>query len=326
MNKASGRALKERGGSKKNRSSAKTATSVHEQKSAIAGPLKLSRRALKLLNVNRPIFIRLSLLFWALLMLSSGLTEQAQYASLSEATKEAVSIIGGHGERTLTAIGILLSSVMTGSLTSVLSETQLIGRIALYGLLWLVVVWLMRHLVAGAKVGLRDGLYNGGAPVVPSILIGLVGVVQLLPLALTVTLFSALSATGALNQGLIAGLMVIASLALTVVTVYWLSSTLFALIVATIPGTYPGAALRSARTVIKGRRLTVFLRLLWLSGAILLASALITLPMVVLDATLGLMNAFVFIAVWQLLGVATALFGSVYLYLLYREVIDERAD
>lgn len=292
----------------------------------LPGYWRFSREAWELVWTHRQLFSRLVLIVWIGLSLVSLTAEQTQYASLSEATHEAVRGLPEGSYRALAATGVLFSSVLSGSLTSVLSEGQHVARAALYLMLWLVMVWLLRHLLTGSTMKVRDGLYNAGAPLIPVLLIVLLGMVQLLPLALTVSLFAALLTTGALSQTLIIGLMSIVSIALSVATLYWLSGTFFAAIIATIPGTYPVAALRSARAVITGYRGRVLLRMAWLGFVLLVAFTAVMLPILFIDGVFSITSPLLVASLSHLLSAVLAIYASTYVYLLYRKIIDGRTE
>lgn len=275
---------------------------------------------------QRRLFLRLALLAWGVLMVMRGIQEISQYNALSDATHDAVATIPDGFMRVMVATGILLSSTLTGSLSSGLGEGQAFASWLVTLLLWLTVVWLIRHLLAGTKITIRDGLYNSGAPLISTVLVIGYGIIQLLPLALLVAFFSALSNTGAFSHPFVTLLMVMLSLGLAVVTVYWLTTTFMALIITTIPGTYPMAAIRSARSVAKGYRATVLLRLLWL-GLLIGSVTVITLGIATLiDATSGLSNGFIVVVLAEFLTVTGLIYASAYIYQLYRRIIDERAD
>ena len=111
---------------------------------------------------------------------------------------------------------------------------------------------------------------------------------------------------------------------LPALTFYWLAGTVFAAVIVTLPGTYPWAALRSARQVIAGYRRGVVLRLLWLGFVVSFVMFIVLFPIVLLDAFTGYrLSGFVVVAS-QLLGVALFIYSAAYVYLLYRGVIDER--
>ena len=264
-------------------------------------------------------------LAWLVMIAVVGLAQQSEYADLSAATHDAVSVIQNGAGQFAATTGILLSSVMTGSLNAAISDMQQLSYVGICFFIWLVTVWLVRHLHAGARVTVRDGLYNAGAPIISTLFVAGVGMLQLIPLAVIVTLFAAVQATGVANHAIVAGVMLVIALLSSVATLYWLTATIFALIIVTIPGTYPLAALRSARVLVRGHRLPLLARTAAAIIAAVLAVTIGLLPLVLLDAGTGLSAASVFIAVFDALVIAAIMIVTIYLYVLYRSMIDARA-
>jgi hypothetical protein len=192
------------------------------------------------------------------------------------------------------------------------------------------VVWLLRALLAGQKPRLRDGLYNAGAPIVPTLLVTLVLVVQLLPLAVVSIGYSAATASGLLSGGIEAMLFWTAALLLTVLSLYWATSTFMALIVVTLPGMYPLQALKSAGDLVVGRRVRILWRLLWILLLIAVIWSVIMIPTIIGDAWLksvvpALAGVPLVPIILLLLGSVTIVVLAAYVYLLYRKVVEDDA-
>lgn len=293
---------------------------------AIPGTLALIRQVKILVAAHRQVFLRLFGLTWLALFVAVGFTQQAEYADLSAATREAVSTLPEGAARNAAAIGVLLSSVMTGALAASQGEGQNLIHTSLLFLLLLVAVWMIRHLHSGSAVSVRDALYNAGAPVVSSLAVAAIGVVQLVPLAVVVTVLAAVLSTGAMTNTLLAASVVMLILIASVATLYWLTGTIMAFFVVTIPGTYPWAALQTARQLIKGFRLAVLGRILWLFCLSVVLMTVVMLPLVMADITLGLDMSYTIALVIQALSVLIAMLSVAYLYFLYRSIIDVRTD
>jgi hypothetical protein len=229
---------------------------------------------------------------------------------------------GGIGSASL----LFLSSV-SGSLQS-LSEAQQVysGLIIIMG--WLTVVWLLRNILAGHKVKVRDGVYNAGAPIIPTLMIVLLAFVQLLPFALALIGYSAASSTGLLNGGVEAMLFWIFAALMTGLSLYWVTSTFFALIIVTLPGMYPYKAIRVAGDLVVGRRLRVLMRLLWMALVVALTWIIVMIPLILFDGWIkGLwptVNWLPIVPIMLLiLNTFTVIWVSSYVYLLYRKVVDD---
>lgn len=278
-----------------------------------------------MLRDNRAVFGRLVTLATIVSLLLTGVTTYTYYTGLTQATDEVAGQLSAGVFRTFVEVGALTISVTSGAASSSLTEAQQVFVTLFYLLLWLMTVWLLRHLLSGNAVKLRDGLYNAAAPLISTCLVALAAAVQVLPFALIVGLIAAISSTGAASGflWLILGVAVVALFA--ALTLYWLAGTVFAGVIVTLPGTYPWAALRSARQVVAGYRRDVVLRLLWLGLLVSVAMFVAVVPVVLLDVASGYRLSLFVVLTSQLVGAALFVYGSAYVYILYRGVIDERS-
>lgn len=289
----------------------------------LPGYIEFTKSVLGVLRQYRTVFLRFMFVMLVVLFLTAGLSQQGVYSELTQSVG-LVSQQSTGALKPLVEVTALFTSIASGTLSSTLSESQQLYMALTYLLAWLTMVWLLRHLMAGNNVSLRDGLYAAGAPLISTLLIGFIAVVQLLPLAIVAALVSALSSAGILGGWLMipGTLLLLGTFGLAL---FWLTTTLFAAIIATIPGTYPLAAFRSARELVKGYRLAVIKRSLWLLLINVVAAIVLLVPVILLDAALGYPFSLV-VTLWSsLVGVALFMYSTSYLYLLYREVIDERA-
>ena len=225
---------------------------------------------------------------------------------------------------------LLLTSVTTG-LTGELSEGQQIaaGFFSLY--IWLTVVWLLRNIVSGKKVKLRDGLYSAGSPILSTFLLFMVLIIQLVPMAIVIIIAQAGWQSGFIQEGVVsmaAGL----GLALVVVaSLYWVVSTFFALVIVTLPGMYPFRALAIAGDLVIGRRLRLLYRVIWLLLTVVSTWVVVMIPTIVLD---GLLKSRFDQIAWVpivpamllLMTTITVIWCASYIYMLYRKVVDDDAS
>lgn len=180
----------------------------------------------------------------------------------------------------------------------------------------LAVVWSYRQLLAGHRIRIRDGFYQGMQPFVPVLLVLLVVLVQFLPLIIGIWLYTALVSGGiVINafQQIGAGLL---AFGLACLSIYWLCSSLFALYIAALPGMTPMRALRSSRELVRYRRWPLLRKLVFLPLLLLIVGALIMLPFILFAAL---------IAQWVFFVLSTLALAAVhaYLYTLYRELIND---
>lgn len=226
--------------------------------------------------------------------------------------------------------GLVLLSVTTSGLSGQLTEAQKIAASFFSLYVWLTVVWLLRNIMTGKRIKLRDGLYNAGAPILPTFLLFLVLLIQLVPMALVIIVASAGWQSGFIQEG---AASMAAGLGLTLVVVaslYWVVSTFFALVIVTLPGMYPFRALTIAGDLVIGRRLRLVYRIVWLFLTIISWWVVIMIPIILLDSFLkSKFEQIVWMPVVPMFALIMTTFTIVwtasYVYLLYRKVVDDDA-
>jgi len=280
---------------------------------------------------HRKIFLPLAVVYALLSSVLIGIGSQDTYSTLTDTLSETGSEIfkGNVGE--IGKAGLLFVSIAGSGLSGTPTESQQIYTILLALLIWVTTVWLLRNLLANHKVRMRDGLYSAGSPIVATFLVSLLFIIQLIPLALATIGYSAATVSGLLNGGVAALLFWIFAGLLGVLSLYWVTSTFFALIIVTLPGMYPLQALRTAGDMVVGRRLRILLRLLWMGLVIVVAWIIVTIPFILLDAGIknlwpGLESLPIIPIVLLVLGVVSFIWTASYVYLLYRKVVDDDAN
>lgn len=183
-------------------------------------------------------------------------------------------------------------------------------RFILLVIISLAVIWTIRRLLSGEKARIRDGFYVGMYPLVPFILVFLVISLELIPIAIGTYLFSIVGASG----GVEIILWSLVLLGLVILTLYMLSSSIFALYIACLPDMQPIAALKSAVQLVRRRRVTVVSRLLALPLLLVIGFGLIMLPVIMWLTPLSAATFFILLMV-------TLPVVHIYLYLLYRDLL-----
>jgi len=227
--------------------------------------------------------------------------------------------------------GLLFLSSVSGGLSQELTELQQALAVILVLFTWQTSVWLLRNMLAGHKVKLRDGLYSASAPMLATLIVAIVLLVQLLPFGLAIIGYSAAVSTGLLTGGVEAMMFWIAAGLLTVLSLYWITSTFFALIIVTLPGMYPFKAVKIAGDLVIGRRLRILSRLLWMSIVVSISWAIILIPIILINSWVnGMWAAANWVPVVPvailILSTATVIWVSSYVYLLYRKVVADDAE
>ncbi len=285
-----------------------------------------------LLWVHRKLFLKVVATYAVITAVFVGISSQDTYSQLSEVlTSTSAGVFsGGWGE--VGKAGLLLFSGITGSFAPQMTELQQLYSVLLFLLLWLTTVWLLRVILSGKyHPKLRDGLYNAGAPIVPTAIIFLLLLVQLIPLALAFIGVNVAFATDFLSNGVVGMVFWVVVLLLGVLSTYWISSTVMALVIVTLPGMYPWQAIRTAGDLVIGRRIRILLRFVWLSFTIMIIWLLFMVPIVI--ASNALVSWIPSLSWVPIVPIALVLVTSslsvctaTYVYLLYRKVVADDAS
>ena len=295
------------------------------------GYWSFSAYTFKTLRSNKKTFLLLALVYAVLTILLVGMASQDTYSTLiSTLTQTSGDAFKGNLGQ-IGQAGLLLLTIMSVGISQTLTEGQQIYATIIALLTWLTTVWMLRNILAGKRVKLRDGLYNASSPILSTFIVALVLVVQLIPVALALIGYSAASATGLLNNGVEAMLFWIVAGLLSVLSLYWITSTIIALVVVTLPGMYPFRAIKTAGDLVIGRRVRIMMRLLWMAFLALLTWVVVMLPIILLVTWLNnlwpaLQNVPIIPFVIVALSSLTIVWAASYVYLLYRKVVADDAD
>lgn len=222
---------------------------------------------------------------------------------------------------------LLLSTITTGGLDPGTDDVGVVFTVILFLVIWLVTIFLLRHIYAKNKIKLRDALYNALGPIISTLLVFVVVCIQAIPIMLVAITYSAAVSTGFLSTPFYALVYFIFAALMCIWSIYMLSSSLIALIAVTAPGVYPMKALGIASDLIAGRRTHLIVRILYLIFVVAAIYTVVMLPIILLD--LLLKSAWEFLAGWPIVPfflIATTCFVFVYvatyLYRYYRWLID----
>lgn len=276
------------------------------------GVRNLTVQSARTLWQYRGLFLGITLIYGLLnLVLAQGLAGAADVSSLKESLGE---VFSGHLGFVPTSLGVFV--LMLGSAGNTTSQVAGTYQLFLAIVASLAVVWALRQVSSGSLPRIRDAYYRGMYPLVPFLLVLTVVGLQLLPMILGSTLY-----VTAINNGIavfavekILWALLFGVLAL--LSLYMLTSSLFALYIATLPDMTPMKALRSARELVRYRRWTVLRKILWLPVVLMVAALVVMLPVIIL---VPLLAKWVFF----LLTMAALTAGHTYMYTLYRELLRE---
>lgn len=272
----------------------------------------------------------LMIVIYAFIMVALGaITSQDTYTIIDGLLRSSTNDLFGRGIGQIGQAGVIALSAFASSAGSLTPDQHVYLVLSLI-FAWLATVWLLREILLGRKPRLRDGLYNSGAPVLAMIGVILVLIVQLLPIGVVALAYAALSSFGVLDGGFGGMLFWLIVAVIVTLVLYWITSTIIALVVVTLPGMYPLRATKLAGDLVVGRRLRIMLRLLWGLVLIVLTWVAILILAILIDNWIGLfwptVNSF---PVVPYVGALVTAYGVVwyaaYVYLFYRKIVDDHA-
>lgn len=284
----------------------------------------------KTLWSRRKLFALLALTYAIITTATIGIASQDTYTTLTDTLRDTSAELLDGDLAKLEEAGLLFVTAVTGGISQELTEVQQVYALIVGLLTWLTTVWLLRSILAGRMVKLRDGIYNAGAPIISTALVVFVVLMQLLPLALALIGYAAATGSGLLAGGVEAMLFWVAFALLAGLSLYWITSTLIALVVVTLPGMYPLEAVKIAGDLVVGRRLRILYRLLWMVLMIALTWVVVMLPIILIDMWVkGLWDAIYWVPIIPvallIMSTLSIIWAAAYIYLLYRRIVDDDA-
>lgn len=280
------------------------------QPQPIVSVWRITRRTASILWQHKVLFLGLALIYGVLNLLLvrgfSGGTDVSQIKSdLSEVFKGNVGALAS-------SMSIFVTLVSTSGNTS--SSTGGAYQLFVVLVMSLAVIYALRMTLANEIIRLRDAFYQGMYPLIPFLLVLLVVALQCLPFLLGATIYNIAVSTGIAGDVGEQALWGILFLLLAGASVYMLCSSLFALYIVTLPGMTPMKALRSARELVRFRRWPIIRKLFFLPLVLLVAAAVIMLPVILVLPVLAQWLFFLL----TMIGLVAM---HAYMYVLYRELL-----
>jgi len=237
--------------------------------------------SLRQLYRNKRLFLGIIAVYGLLYVLFvKGLSANFQLGTLRQSLNDALgSELGTLGT------GVALYGLLLGSAGSGETATAGTYQTTILVLVSLAVIWALRQTFAEPKqLRIRDSFYRGMYPLVPFLLTGMIILLQLLPALIMGSLYSVVQsnglATNALQQ-IIAAILLLGGLLLSL---YWVSSSLFALYIVTLPHGVPLGSLKAAKKLVRFRRAEVIRKVIFLPLILLLTSAIVLIPLIIFIA------------------------------------------
>ncbi len=279
-----------------------------------AGPLPSSRilvrKTLNLLKITwRPVLI-LSIVFTLFqIFLVRGFQSPLNVKDFKSSVSEIFEGQISNWEIAPAAIGALFSSQGSAN-----SETSGLYNSILILMFSLMFIWIFRQKLAGNKFTTLQAVYR--SPYSLTVVLGVLIVIglQMIPFAIGSTLFSIVMQNGIAVGGLEKAIWWLFLGSTGLLSAYMISSSIFGLYAASLPEMTPMKALRSARNLVRYRRIVVLSKFVVFAMFVALIFAGIMLPLIFfLPVAAG----------WTFLALTILLLPTLhaFIYTLYRELL-----
>jgi hypothetical protein len=285
----------------------------HVRRPKLSSVWFLTKQAALVLWRNKKLFLGI-ILFYALLnlILVQGFASSSDVTSFHSALEKTIhGNIGGVGP------GIAIFAILAGSSSSGTTGATGAYQVMLLLIVSLALIWSLRQVIGSdSKIRIRDAYYKGIYPLVPFILVLLVIGLELLPFLIGGALYGIVIGNGIAASIIEKILWTLFFGGAALISLFLISSSIFALYIVTLPEMTPLKALRSARELVRYRRWVLLVKILYLPLMLGIVMGLILAPIVILVTSL---TQWVFFALSML---ALAAVHS-YMYTLYRELLNE---
>lgn len=289
-----------------------TGTRRIKQPLVLPNVYQLTKTAALTIWEHKGLFAGLTVVYGLLnLILVQGITGGNDLKDLKETLDQAFT---GNFGSLVSGLGVF--TVLVGSAGNASDGTAGTYQLFLAIIASLAIIWGLRQVLAGMVPRIRDGYYRGMYPLIPFILVLLVIGLQLLPILIGAQLYGLVINNGIAVYFIEQLLWALLYGSLALLTFYMLSSSLFALYIVTLPGMTPMKALRSARELVRNRRWTVLRKILCLPVILVIAAAVIMVPIIIWLTPLAQWVFFI-------LTMSALLAVHAYMYTLYRELLNE---
>lgn len=301
----------------------------YDRKLELPGLLHLSFLALKSIFSAWKIFLPLLVLVSLVNTFLAGIMSAETYQEFSKAVDETSSNLasGKLGDFAKSGV-LLLSTITSGGLSEHMSDS---GQIFLFFsilIVWLVTIYAMRHILAHKNISFRDAIYNALGPLLSSLAVLFVIIVQLLPIAIVVITYSAAILTDFLSNPFYALIYFLFAASLILLSIYGLSSSLMALIATATPGVYPLNALSIGSELAKSRRIRLMIRLTYLLVSAIFIVVAVSLPVIllnlILEPSFPILKSIPVVPFILIVSTSFAIiYITTYWYLLYRRILAQ---
>lgn len=180
----------------------------------------------------------------------------------------------------------------------------------------LAIIWAVRQLHSGKTISTKRSFYEGMDQLIPFVLTVVIVSLQLLPLSIGAFLYDMLVSNGILVHTYERVIAVIIFALLALWSLSMITYGFIAVYISTLKGLQPLVALRSAKDLVKYRKLLIWRKYIFLPIVLIVATVLLVSPFVLFMPVLA---PWVFVVLG---GLSFVIFHA-YMYCLYRELLPK---
>ena len=192
---------------------------------ALSGYWSFTNQVRLLLVRRKLLFVKFTALYSLILFVIFGLMSQDNYTLLNQTLHSLGNNLFQTQIGELSVNLAVFSGIVTGVFNTQLSPLQQVYGGLLFLLSWLTLIWLLRQVMAGHdRVRLRDGMYFSGSPLVPTFLLFMVVLVQLIPLTIAITAYLTANTINVLDIPILSIAFWRIELLHVLMSAYWITS------------------------------------------------------------------------------------------------------
>jgi len=275
----------------------------------IAGPITLTKYTFRPFIKHWRLYAGIVLVYLVLnVIFVHGFGSGIDLAALKESIQNNKAADQGNFATATTLFSYLLTSNGGSSAGTGLFQTLLVLLVSLS------IIWTLRQITVESKIRIRDAFYKSTGQLIPFILVLSVVALQLIPLIAANWLITNIIGGGIASAAVERFVTYIIAGLFTLLSLYMLSSSLFALYIVTLPDMTPFKALKGARKLVMHRRWTIMRKIIFLPFLLIITGAAIMLPMLLLLPSFASWMYFV-------LSLLIPFVIHSYMYSLYRELL-----
>lgn len=288
----------------------KLKTQINVTRAKIPSAWSIFKRSWRHIFDNKKLYLKLTVVYVIFtVILVKGFGSGIDLPAVKQALNEVFTGVTGQITTNLTLLGVLFNSVGSAS-----SDIAALYQSVLLIIMSLAFIWAIRQRTAGTVVSAKEVFYNSMFPLVPFILVLTIIGLQLIPVIIAGGVNTVIFGTGLAATVIEAIFWIVLIVFLIGLSLYWLTASIFALYIVTLPGSTPLDAWRKAGELVAFRRWTIMRKLLFLPFALLLLTSVIMLPIILYVTPLAEWVFFVA----SMFGL---LFVHTYVYTLYRDLL-----